>query len=589
MAQPYVGEIRMFAGNFAPAGWMFCEGQLLPISENETLFQLIGTTYGGDGESTFALPICEADPLHQGNGFILAERGREEITLTVNQIPAHTHPLLASRAAATANVAEHDGTAPSRRLIDLYLRRQRQHSAGATTVTHGRQPAAHEFPAVPVRGLHHLAVRDFPVPDIKGSSELRPVTQHEGDNMADPFVAEIRIFPFNFAPKGWAWCDGQLLPLSQNTALFSLLGTTYGGDGKSNFALPDLQGRAPMHPGQGPGLVAARPGRDGGSETVTLLESEIPAHSHALLAAGRRQSARQPAANVLARSIGGNVYPLPTARRSSRCPPGAGARRRRPAAQQPAAVPDVLLLHRAAGRVSAADMRRRDSTRSPSHQAAAGHARRRAVPPGRSTPARAARAGGRAVDDEQKAAFVRDAVRGQAQALPRALPGRGFDVILVDGQPAGRLYVARGPTRSASSTSHCCLITATAASGRRCCASSNRRRRPPASRCASTSNASIPRCGSTSASGSGRWRSRGLSVHGVEAWRRWFHALCRPRRDGLSTRVSPSPRCRSSPSAGGRALVAHEGGAIDEIDLELAEGPLDAIGRPARMSGRSAQ
>ena len=80
--------------------------------------------------------------------------------------------------------------------------------------------------------------------------------------MADPFVAEIRIFPFNFAPKGWAWCDGQLLPLSQNTALFSLLGTTYGGDGKSTFALPDLQGRAPMHPGQGPGCrctTSARP------------------------------------------------------------------------------------------------------------------------------------------------------------------------------------------------------------------------------------------------------------------------------------------------------------------------------------------
>ena len=100
--------------------------------------------------------------------------------------------------------------------------------------------------------------------------------------MADPFVAEIRIFPFNFAPKGWAWCDGQLLPLSQNTALFSLLGTTYGGDGKSNFALPDLQGRAPMHPGQGPGLSLHDLGETGGSETVTLLESEIPAHSHAL-------------------------------------------------------------------------------------------------------------------------------------------------------------------------------------------------------------------------------------------------------------------------------------------------------------------
>jgi microcystin-dependent protein len=103
MAQPYVGEIRMFAGNFAPAGWMFCEGQLLPISENETLFQLIGTTYGGDGQSTFALPDLRGRiPIHQGNGFILAETGgAEEITLTVNQIPAHGHPFLATSAGGT--------------------------------------------------------------------------------------------------------------------------------------------------------------------------------------------------------------------------------------------------------------------------------------------------------------------------------------------------------------------------------------------------------------------------------------------------------------------------------------------------------
>src|SRR5688572_27140346 len=97
MAQPYVGEIRMFAGNFAPNGWAFCEGQLMPISENETLFNLIGTTYGGDGESTFALPDLRGRlPLHQGNGFILAETGgAEEITLTVSQIPAHSHVLVA--------------------------------------------------------------------------------------------------------------------------------------------------------------------------------------------------------------------------------------------------------------------------------------------------------------------------------------------------------------------------------------------------------------------------------------------------------------------------------------------------------------
>jgi microcystin-dependent protein len=128
--------------------------------------------------------------------------------------------------------------------------------------------------------------------------------------MADPFVAEIRIFPFNFAPKGWAWCDGQLMPISQNTALFSLLGTTYGGDGKSNFALPDLQGNAPMHPGQGPGLSLHDLGETGGSETVTLLESEIPAHSHALRVYTQDPAdtfAPNPAAS-LSRSNNGNVW-----------------------------------------------------------------------------------------------------------------------------------------------------------------------------------------------------------------------------------------------------------------------------------------
>jgi len=105
VAQPYVGEIRMFAGNFAPAGWMFCEGQLLPISEFETLFNLIGTTYGGDGQSTFALPDLRGRvPIHLGNGFTLAETGGvETVTLTVAQIPTHSHPLLASLNNAASN------------------------------------------------------------------------------------------------------------------------------------------------------------------------------------------------------------------------------------------------------------------------------------------------------------------------------------------------------------------------------------------------------------------------------------------------------------------------------------------------------
>lgn len=121
MAQPYVGEIRMFAGNFAPAGWMFCEGQLLPISENETLFQLIGTTYGGDGESTFALPDMRGRiPVHQGNGFILAETGgAEEITLTVSQIPVHSHPVLATTAIAN-DASPNNNVAAQTSTFDFY-------------------------------------------------------------------------------------------------------------------------------------------------------------------------------------------------------------------------------------------------------------------------------------------------------------------------------------------------------------------------------------------------------------------------------------------------------------------------------------
>jgi microcystin-dependent protein len=147
--------------------------------------------------------------------------------------------------------------------------------------------------------------------------------------VADPFVAEIRIFPFNFAPKGWAWCDGQLLPLSQNTALFSLLGTTYGGDGKSNFALPNLQGRAPMHPGQGPGLSLHDLGETGGTETVALLQSEIPVHNHLVGAQSTPLGGvATPAGNTLNRPASGNLYntagPAPVAMAPEELAPAGG-------------------------------------------------------------------------------------------------------------------------------------------------------------------------------------------------------------------------------------------------------------------------
>jgi microcystin-dependent protein len=127
--------------------------------------------------------------------------------------------------------------------------------------------------------------------------------------MADPFVAEIRPFPFNFVPTGWARCDGQLLPISQNTALFSLLGTTYGGDGKSNFALPDLAGRAAVAGGQGPGLSNYDLGQMSGENQVILLESEMPTHNHLLQASSDPADLQSPAADrAMARATPGRPY-----------------------------------------------------------------------------------------------------------------------------------------------------------------------------------------------------------------------------------------------------------------------------------------
>jgi microcystin-dependent protein len=126
--------------------------------------------------------------------------------------------------------------------------------------------------------------------------------------MSDPFLAEIRILPFNFPPKGWAWCDGQLLPISQNTALFSLVGTTYGGNGTSNFALPNLKGRVPIHQGQGSGLSTYNLGETGGAENVTLSQDELPAHSHALGASYGAGTDPNPANELVAQGTGVSLW-----------------------------------------------------------------------------------------------------------------------------------------------------------------------------------------------------------------------------------------------------------------------------------------
>lgn len=156
MGQPYVGELRMFAGNFAPAGWMFCDGQLLPISENEVLFNLIGTTYGGDGQNTFALPDLRSRiPIHQGNGFILAETGgAETITLTVGQTPAHTHPMLVSGSTANSPNPGNNYLAQSSQ-VNAFFGDVPNVNMGATSISAvgGSQPHDNMQPYL---GIHYI-------------------------------------------------------------------------------------------------------------------------------------------------------------------------------------------------------------------------------------------------------------------------------------------------------------------------------------------------------------------------------------------------------------------------------------------------
>ena len=184
--------------------------------------------------------------------------------------------------------------------------------------------------------------------------------------MSDQFLAEIRIFPFNFAPTGWAFCEGQLMPISQNTALFALLGTYYGGDGKSTFALPNMQNNAPMQTGQGQGLSQRFLGEMSGVESITLLQSEIPFHTHTFNASNNdaNPDSASPVGQLPAKAIwdtgsDAGVIALYTPNSPAAAAREHGAavalpRRRRPASQQHAALSDAQLLHRPPGHFPAA-------------------------------------------------------------------------------------------------------------------------------------------------------------------------------------------------------------------------------------------
>lgn len=271
MPQPFVGEIRMFGGNFAPAGWAFCNGQELAIAENDTLFNLIGTTFGGNGQDTFALPnLMSRIPLHQGSGFILGQTGgAEEITVTVQQMPAHAHASGVSSKFGSTNSP--DGTVVARSTLNQFTdvvgtKGTMRANGNGIGPSGGSQPHTNLQPYLAINYIISL-YGIFPNPDSGFGAE--------------PYMSDIRWVAFNFAPRGYALCNGQLLPINQNQALFSLLGTTYGGDGRVNFALPNLQGRVPIHVGNGHTL-----GERGGEQAHTLSANELPAHAHPLYASG---------------------------------------------------------------------------------------------------------------------------------------------------------------------------------------------------------------------------------------------------------------------------------------------------------------
>lgn len=236
---PFLGQVRLFAGTSTPAGYASADGQFLSAPANPDLFGVLGTNYGGDGVNTFALPDLRGRAvLGAGQGLGLTNRalgeplGAESSVLTLDQLAPHEHTLPPSP--------------------DL------------TATTGGGQPIDNMQPSLPLRYIINIDGL-FPSRD---------------SDVGEPFMGQILLFAGDFAPKGWAFCDGQLIPIAQNTALFSILGTAYGGNGQTTFALPDLRGRLPVGTGQGPGLEDRLLGEVFGTQTESLNVDELPPHNH---------------------------------------------------------------------------------------------------------------------------------------------------------------------------------------------------------------------------------------------------------------------------------------------------------------------
>jgi microcystin-dependent protein len=304
-----MGAIMLVAFDYAPPNWLECAGQTLQISQYTALFSIIGTQFGGNGTTTFRLPDLRSRvPIHVDRANLIGQTGgTESVDLTMEQMAQHRHNFQATAAEATVSdpsgnllaTGASRGVAPYVPLGGNTKTDMAEHAIqdnGAGQAHDNRQPYLAMKYLICVNGIYP-SMADAEAEAAPGAA---PQAEESAEIDTFPYLAEIRIFPYNFTPKGWAACNGQILPIAQNQALFSLLGTTFGGDGTTSFALPELRGRVPLGAGQGAGLTNYPTGAKGGSETVRLTIAEIPSHDHQGELAMAAATTAGPQGNMLA-------------------------------------------------------------------------------------------------------------------------------------------------------------------------------------------------------------------------------------------------------------------------------------------------
>lgn len=304
----YIGQIAIFGFNFAPQGWAFCQGQLLPIGQNTQLFSILGNMYGGNAQTDFALPNLQGVPVGVGQGpglsdYYLAEAGGEAaVTLMPGEMPSHNHAFNAVTNQATSASPQGNQLArawQAKAQTDTVVSFYSDNPANARTALAPNAIGA-SGSGQPHNNLQPYMTLNFCVA-VQG---IMPPRDGAPAPVRQPFCGELSICAFSNPPAGWALCQGQLLPINQNQELYALLGTIYGGDGQRSFALPDLRGRVPLNFGANFNL-----GQRGGEEAHTLSPGEMPSHNHALIADATSSSvgSTPSSATVLGRSTGAVV------------------------------------------------------------------------------------------------------------------------------------------------------------------------------------------------------------------------------------------------------------------------------------------